>query len=186
MFETVNLLPKTQLRVKQTNRIVLGLQLVSRILAGVFLMILVAEYAWAAITNQRIQTTRARITAVQDEVEQQADIEGRYLYYQQVLANATTIIENRKNFLESLGQLYALLDPSVTIEGVSFSEQTLVFSGRAPNVQVFVQTLDSFRGAAEAESSLFGDMVLQTSNREPDGKYSFKIEIELLSGQSGA
>jgi hypothetical protein len=97
-----------------------------------------------------------------------------------VLINATNIIDSRKNFLESLDALYSRLGPNVSIEGISFTDTSLLFSGRADNVQIFAQTLEGFRQLSR-ESPLFGDMVLQTSTREADGRYAFRIEMELLT-----
>lgn len=179
MFETVNLLPKTQLKVKQTNRIIAILKWLSRFLVIFFLLVLIGEYGWAALTNQRIKTTKDRIESVKDEIASQAETEGKYLYYQKVLNTATAVIEKRTNFLDALSELYSRLEPGVSIEGVSFTETTLVFSGRALNVQTFARTLDNFRQAED--DGLFGDMVLQNSSRDPDGSYVFKVEIELLS-----
>lgn len=179
MFETVNLLPKTQLKVRQTNQIVIILKWLSRFLVIFFVLALVGEYGWAAVTNQRIKSTKDRIAAVQAEISEQSDTEGKYLYYQQVLNSATAIIEKRTNFLDSLSELYSRLESGVSIQGVAFTNTTLVFSGRATNVQIFAKTLNNFR--QEDENKLFGNMVLQDSNRQPDGSYVFKVEIELLN-----
>lgn len=179
MFETVNLLPKTQLKVRQTNQIIKALQALTRILLVFFILALVGEFAWATITNQRIQSTKREITQVQAEIRDQAETEAKYLYYQDVLNSATAIIEKRTNFLESLSELYSRLESGVTIEGIAFTATTLQFSGRASNVQEFARTMDNFRRTSD--DSLFGDIVLQNSNREPDGSYTFRVEIELIS-----
>jgi hypothetical protein len=180
MFETLNLLPKTQQKVKRANQIVTILVVFSRVVVLLFLMVLVGEYGWAALTNQQIKNTKSQITALEAEIQQQSDIEGKYLYYQQVLNSATTIVEKRKNFLDSLSELYSRLEPGVAIEGVTFTDASLLFTGRAPNVQVFSKTLDNFR-QPRGSQTLFGDSILQAANRDPDGKYSFKLEIQLLT-----
>lgn len=179
MFETLNLLPKTQLKLKRANQTVAMIQTLAKVLAVVFFLIIVGEYAWAAFTNNQIQNTRSRSNILMDEIEGQSETEGRYLYYQQALNTATNLVENRKNFLSSLTELYSRLEQGVAIEAITFTAGRLLFTGTAPNVQIFSETLANFK--SQNEQSLFGNMVLTNSSRLPDGRYNFKVDIELLS-----
>lgn len=182
MFETLNLLPKTRLKITRINQVVAVLAALSRVLVVVLILVVVAEYGWAALTNQRINAAKTQIASLRNQISDQSSTEGQYLYYQQVLNTATAIVEKRKNFLESLNELYNRLEPGVSIEGIQFSDVSLIFSGKAPNVQVFSQTLVNFRN--KPAETLFGDIVLSSSSRDPNGSYHFKVEIELLNAPS--
>lgn len=179
MFETLNLLPQTQLKLKRANQTVALMQTLAKVLAVVFFLVIVGEYAWAALTNNQIQNTRDRSNVLMEEIEGQSETEGRYLYYLQVLNTATNLVENRKNFLSSLTELYSHLEQGVAIEAITFTSGRLLFTGTAPNVQVFSETLANFK--SQGEQSLFGNMVLTSSSRLPDGRYNFKVDIELLN-----
>lgn len=185
MLKEINLLPKNSKKFRNINRTIKYLKYLSRFIAVMVVVVIAAEWGWLSVTNLRISQTKDRIKNINDEISQKQDIEGRYIYYQKVLDNAAQNIEKRTNYIEIIEALYTMIPTGVSIENVNFVDKVLVFQGRAKNVQDFTSAIDNFAKNSPA-TNIFGNISITNINRDANGTYLFRLEIELVSKKIAA
>jgi hypothetical protein len=184
MLKELNLLPKNTQKIRRNNQMIFYLKWASRIVAFLLMAAVLVEFSWVQITNLMVMQTKERIKNLQVEIQSQEEIEGKYLFYQKVLNQASDQISKRKNFIEITAELFKNVPPTVVIQTISFQDNLLVFQGKTDNYSALLSGLTQLKNASD--SQYFGNISVGDISRAPDGTYSFKLDIELKTQKASS
>lgn len=179
----IDLLPKEAGEIKKVNQAVKWLKLVSQSLLVVFVLAIAGFFGWFFVTSSQLQQVETQVEAARLQLEQSGQEELKYRLYQEILSSAEVLIKERKDFKGIFDDLYALLPAGVTVKGLSFDKELVIFEGDANNVQSFASAITNFAGVADNSGSRFKEIALTTVSRGADGHYTFRMEISLVTPQ---
>ncbi len=181
MINQINLIPKDTHQISDTVRTIKILKIVSRGIAIAMAIVIVLEYTWVFKTKSDLDQIQNQISALQASLTEQFPVELRYLHDQQVLKQAGTVLNQRKDFQSVLSSLYTLLPAGVSIEGLNFSDRALLLTAKTADVQSFAAVLENVKTNSTANNKAFGDAVLGSARRSENGAYSFSLQLEVLN-----
>ncbi len=174
----VNLLPREAEAVRKTNVAVKWLSLASKMIVGVFVLLIAILFGIYFLLRAQLVQVKANVEQARIELEQSGDQELKYRLYQAILNEADKVIKDRIDYKGIFDDVNGLLPAGVSVGGLTFDKGLVVFEGRANGVQAFARALNSFSNIGEGDGR-FAEAALTNVSRGPDGIYLFRLEISL-------